>query len=173
LGDARVVDYLNDNFVCTYLKVAKFEIINNQKVGGNVASYFCLADASASVVHAVPGQSNPDKMLSEARWAYETRKTALTFGTVLGTDKVDMRKYYDRVKQAHLERYNNEAGGMWHLKANGGHQLPANMPRNLSQQGQVHYLLAKEPLAKLDLLYPIVWTQVLGEQLSTLPVGKR
>ena len=173
MGDARVVEYLNDNFVCTYLKVGTFQIINGQKVGGNVASYFCLADANASVMHAIPGQVNPDKMLSEARWAYETRKTALTFGTVLGTDRVDMRKYYDRVKQAHLERYNNEAGGMWHMKANTHQQLPQNMPRNLSQQGQAHYLLAKEPLAKLDRVYRVVWTQVLGEQLSGVPVAKR
>jgi hypothetical protein len=48
-----------------------FQIINGQKVGGNVASYFCVWDGG--VLHAVPGQVNAQKLLEEAHWAYSSR----------------------------------------------------------------------------------------------------
>ena len=62
LADERVAEFFNETFVCTYLKVGKFEIVNGQKVGGNVASYFCLYDGS--VVHAIPGKTEANKLLS-------------------------------------------------------------------------------------------------------------
>lgn len=169
LANAQVVDYLNENFVCTYLKVGTFQIIGGQKVGGNVASYFCLADSS--VMHAVPGQVNADQLLTEARWAYEIRKSALMSGANFNTGLPDMRKYADRVRLAHTQRYQAESNGVWggHAKQN----LPAALPRNVTQQGQAHWLLAKEPLPRLNTVYPKVWTQVLREQLSDLPVARR
>src|SRR5882672_4719657 len=97
---------MNDTFICTYLKVGTFRIVNGQKQGGNVASYFCLADGS--VLHAIPGKVDADKLLAEARWAYETRKSALTFSTSLVTQRVDMKKYQEQVKKAHTERYHAE-----------------------------------------------------------------
>ena len=163
LGDARVAEYLNDNFVCTYLKVGTFQIIGGQKVGGNVASYFCLADSS--VMHAIPGQVNANKLLSEARWAYEVRKSALTFSTDFETGKPDMRKYVERVKNAHVERFGAEGGNKI--------SLPSMLPRHVTQQGQTHWLLAKTPLPRLETVYPTVWTQVLNEKLSALPVAQR
>lgn len=169
LGDARVVDYLNDNFVCTYLKVGTFQKIGEQKLGGNVASYFCLADSS--VMHAIPGKTDANKLLSEARWAYEVRKLALTFSTDLDSGKPDMRKYVDRVKKAHIERFGAESG--WWVGNGTKVNLPATLPRNVTQQGQAHWLLAKNPLPRLETIYPTVWTQVLGEQLSALPVAQR
>ena len=42
-----------------------------------------------------------------------------------------------------------------------------------SVQTQAHWLLGRQPLAKLDTVYPIVWTQILNEKLSGLPVGKQ
>jgi hypothetical protein len=172
LADQRVTDYVNDNFVSSYLKVGTFQIIGGQKVGGNVASYFCLADGS--VVHAVPGKVDANKLLSEARFAYELRKGALTAGAVLGTEKIDMRRYSDYIQKAHKDRYFAEAHGQW--GHGGGKQtLPAQMPRNgnVSQQAQVHWILAKTPLPQLDRMYPIVWEQVLNEKLSALPVAQR
>jgi hypothetical protein len=47
------------------------------------------------------------------------------------------------------------------------------MPRLASQQAQAHWLLATQPLPQLDTVYPIVWREILGEQLSALPVAKR
>jgi hypothetical protein len=168
LADPRVVEYFNETFVCTYLKVGTFQIINGNKVGGNVASYFCLHDGA--VVHAVPGQTNASKLIEEARWAYETRKSALTVGTILGTSDVDAKKFSERIRKAHMERYYAEVNA-WH----GAQQtpLPKYLPRHRSQQAQAHWLLGREPLAKLDSVYPVVWTQILNEKLSGLPVEKR
>ena len=163
---------MNENFVCTYLKVGTFQIINGQKVGGNVASYFALSDGS--VIHAIPGQVNGNKMLAESRWAYETRKAALTHATNLTTGSVDLKRYTDQIKKSHMERYHMETHGAW----GGGSNkqmltIPQSMPRNTSQQAQAHWLLAREPLVKMDRVYPIVWEQVLKEKLSTLPVAQR
>lgn len=163
-----MVEYFNETFICTYLKVGTFQIVGEQKVGGNVASYFCLHDGG--VIHAVPGKTGADKILEEARWAYETRKSALTFGTILGTDLVDMKKYTEQVRRAHVERYWAEINPSSAARST---PLPMNMPRGRSQQAQAHWLLGRQPLAKLDAVYPIVWTQILNEKLSTLPVGKQ
>ncbi|MBI3822689.1 MAG: hypothetical protein HY289_08415 [Planctomycetes bacterium] len=172
LADPRVVEYLNDNFIGTYLKVGTFQIINGQKVGGNVASYFCAWDGG--VLHAVPGKINADRLLEEARWAYETRKAAQTFGTNFVKDELDMKKYIELVRRAHLERFNAECNS-WSA---GGHgksmrPIPTQFPLQVGQQAQAHWLLARNPMAKLDTIYPAVWTQILREQLSTLPVAKR
>src|SRR5215212_7493444 len=153
---------MNENFVSTYLKVGTFQIVNGQKQGGNVASYFCLADGS--VLHAVPGQTNAEKLLSEARWAYEIRKAALTHSTELASRNVDKRKYADVIRKAHVERYHNEGGQRW---GNSPTAIPANMPRNVGPQAQAHWLLAKGSLASIENVYPTVWTQILREQLST------
>jgi hypothetical protein len=169
LADERVADYLNDHFICTYLKVGTFQIVNGQKQGGNVASYFCLHDGS--VIHAVPGQTNATKLLEEARWAFEIRKAAMTLSTDLIKAEPDMKKYIERIRRAHQERY-HALQGSW----SGGKSvppLPMRMPSHTNQQSQAHWLLAKTPLTKLNDLYPVVWTQVLREQLSDLPVARR
>ena len=49
----EVGDYVGKNFVASYQKVGTFRIVNGQKQGGNVASYFCLPDGT--VLHAVAG----------------------------------------------------------------------------------------------------------------------
>lgn len=169
LADARVVEYMNENFVCTYLKVGTFQIVNGQKQGGNVASYFCFPDKS--VVHAVPGQVTADKLLSEARWAYEMRKTAITHATDVAKDIVDARKMRDLLSRAHAERYHAEQNN-WNGKKSYV-PVPGNMPKHVSQQSQAHWLLARQPMGNLDNIYPFVWTQILREDLSTGPVAKR
>ncbi len=166
LADPRVAKELNDNFVCTYLKVGAFRIINGQKVGGNVASYFCLADGS--VVHAVAGKVNADKLLQEAQWASDTRKAAQLKSTKLATGKIDMNRYAQHVSFAHGERYHAENNNHFGDKK----VIPAKMPPLATQQAKTHWLLAKEPLAALDTVYPVVWRQILGEELSALPVRK-
>ena len=92
LADPRVAKHLNDNFICTYMKVGAFKIINGQKVGGNVASYFCLWDGS--VIHAVPGKVTADTLLTEARWAHDARKYARTRSTAMSTGDVDMLRSF-------------------------------------------------------------------------------
>jgi hypothetical protein len=174
LADGRVAEYINENFVATYLKVGTFQIINGQKVGGNVASYFCLPDSS--VLHAVPGKVDGARLLSEARWAYETRKSALTLSTDLVSGVVDQTKYQVLVQQAHVERYQAEGHrgpGIGRRGKAAAQALPADLPRGISQQGQAHWVLAHSPLERLERIYPFVWQEILREQLSGLPVAQR
>jgi hypothetical protein len=168
LADDRVAEYFNETFVCTYLRVGKFEIVGKDKVGGNVASYFCTYDGG--VVHAVPGKTDAETILREARWAYEVRKAARTAAAKLGTAELDMKKFTEKIRAAHVERYWSEVNP-WHGAQNS--PLPMYLPKNRSQQTQAHWLLGRNPLGKLDHIYPIVWRDILGEKLSSLPVGKQ
>ncbi len=183
LKDEKVAEFVNEHFIATYLKVGTFQIINGQKTGGNVASYFCLGDGA--VLHAVPGAVNAKAFLSEARWAVEARKLASTLSTTLATGELDMVKYHAQIKQAHEERYFAEAGIGKNLKPrsvkNGAPAqakakqpvVPQQLPQGASQQAQVHWLLATGPLAPIEDVYPVVWERVLREQLSGLPVVQR
>ena len=164
-----MAEYINENFVCTFLKVGTFQIVNGQKQGGNVASYFCLGDGR--VVHAVAGQVGADKLLSESRWAYEIRKSAVTFATDLGTGKIDEKKYRDKIVRGHTERYNTETNTWTHPGKL--HPLPARYPDHVGQQAQTSWLLATKALPDWRDLYPTIWTRVLNEQLSDVPVAKR
>jgi hypothetical protein len=170
LSDPRVAQYINENFVATYLKVGTFQIINGQKVGGNVASYFCLWDGS--VVHAVPSKVEADQLLSEARWAVDVRKSALMFATDLGTGNINMTRYRYKMMQANVERYHAETNSS--ASGSGSDiQLPMSLPREQSQQAQAEWVLARNPLAQLNDVYPYLWTQILQEKLSDVPVTKR
>lgn len=162
-----------DHFESTYQKVGTFRVVNGQKQGGNVATYFCLADGT--VVHAVAGVVNAKQFLQEARWAVDIRKLAIT------QSGGDVGRYRAVLRKGHLERLAAENGVQYQANA-----LPRITPygpavpsvaairqpqaRGVGQAGQVNTLLAFYPLPKLDQLYPIVFEQVLGEKLSTLPV---
>lgn len=82
LSDDRVGAYVNEHFVTAYQKVGTFQVrdigVNGrvQKNGGNVASYFCRPDGR--VIHAVAGVIPAERFLSEARFAVEVHKMALT-----------------------------------------------------------------------------------------------
>ena len=102
LADERVGSYLKDGFVSTYVKVGTFQIVNGQKVGGNVASYFCLPDGS--VVHVVPGKVDATTFLNEARFALETHKFASMVSTELASGRKDPHKYQVAIRKAHEER---------------------------------------------------------------------
>jgi hypothetical protein len=171
LADQGVADYLNENFVCTFLKVGTFQIINGQKVGGNVASYFCLPDGS--VVHAVAGPVNASTFLSESRWAYETRKMAQSAAAKLDEGTLDNKKFSDRVKKSHTERFGTAITLRWDGNAEKFVRLPARLPVNTSKQTQVHWVLAREPLANIDKVSKTVWERILNEKLSDVPVAQR
>jgi hypothetical protein len=161
-----VAQYLNDNFVCTYLKVGAFKFIGQQKVGGNVASYFCLSDGA--VLHAVAGQTDANTFFREARWAIDTRKSAQTHATDLRSGKLDMKRYTYKVKAAHFERYHDEM----HTRRGDRDTIPVQMPIVATAQAKTHWLLANRPLARIEAVYPTVWQRILGEELSDLPVRK-
>jgi hypothetical protein len=181
LASPQVADYLQDRFVATSMKVGTFQIVGDQKVGGNVASYFCLPDGS--VLHAGPGPVDARTFLSEARWAWDIRKTASMLSTDLVTGALDAARLQDEVSRAHRERF------VAALPSAGGRKvrmdprianrdaskttLPQALPEHVNQQAQVNWLLASRSLARIDEVYPIVWEEILRERLSGLPVVMR
>lgn len=173
LANDKVTALFNENFVCAYRKVGTFQIINGQKVGGNVASYFCLPDGS--VLHALPGRTNAAELIGEARWALEMRKSALALSTNQVNGTVDMAAYQEHVRAAHEERFLSESNPwMFHRGVPpAGSRLPAALPRNVPLPAQASWVLANAPLAKIDAVYPTVWTTILNERLSALPIAKR
>ena len=185
LVDRKVASYVNEHCVATYMKVGTFQLVGGQKVGGNVASYFCLSDGA--VLHAVPGPVPAHEFLREARWAVDTRKMALTLSTDLAKDTLDAKKYRLLVRAAHEERY--QTIDPWRVRTSGPRlpgivnlnphreedaaRVPAEMPRHVTPQVQAHWLLARRPLDRLEQIYPVVWQDVLNERLSQLPVAIR
>jgi hypothetical protein len=162
-----------DNFETTYQKVGTFRVVNGEKQGGNVASYFCLSDGT--VIHAVAGPLNARQFLQELRWAVDLRKLAAS------ESGGDIAKYRAVVRKGHLERLAAEfrlklAANVLPAITRGAppeplpNQIRTPAGRALATQGQVHVLLAYYPLPKLQQLYPIVFEDVLGEKVSTLPV---
>jgi len=168
----EVGDYLNSHFIASYQKVGTFRVVNGEKTGGNVASYFCLPDGS--VLHAVAGPVDAATLLREARWVVETRKLAMT------ESRGDYRKYRAFFRKAHADRLRQEHNVDVNPK-----QLPDTYTladftnqatdkrgrrRPIGTQGQVHWLLASDPLVKIEEVYPTVFEKILGEKISTLPV---
>jgi hypothetical protein len=172
LANDKVADYINENFVATFMKVGTFRIVNRQKVGGNVASYFCLADGS--VIHALPGQVGADTLLSEARWASDTGKYAFTRSTNFVTGEVDVPKLRALVRKAHEERFAQLRNPEAKIRPGPNSvRLPKYLPKNLSTLAQAHWYLAANPLAPIDRVFPYMWEEILNERLSGLPVAKR
>jgi hypothetical protein len=175
LSDEAVGQFIGENFESTHQKVGTFQVVNGQKQGGNVASYFCLSDGT--VIHAVAGPLDAQRFLREAKWAVDIRKLAMTEA---GGQSA---QYRSTIRKAHLERLASEQGVS--LPVNQLPRIMAAAPvptpspirplsaRALGTQGQVHLLLAHYPMPRLAQLYPIVFEGILGERLSTLPVKSR
>jgi hypothetical protein len=153
--------------------VGTFRIVDGQKQGGNVASYFCLSDGT--VIHAVAGPVGGRQYLQELRWAVDLRKLAASEAGG------DVAKYRAAIRKGHLERLTSESG--LRLPPNTLPAIAAGPPpvpaatqirtkagRELNNQGQVHALLAYYPVPKIQQLYTIVFEDVLKEKVSTLPV---
>src|SRR5262249_52334274 len=162
-------------------KVGTFNVVNGQKQGGNVASYFCLADGS--VLHAIAGPVDAATMLHEARWVVETHKLASFLG------QNDPAKYKEAFYNAHAERLQREfgisrgnvtrfhkmAGAVAADAAEGSFSTP-NDPitsakmrvlmthRHMDNRGRVHLLLALFPLVKAQDIYKYVFEDMLNEK---------
>jgi hypothetical protein len=174
LANPEVGDYLNKHFASFYQKVGTFRIVNGQKQGGNVASYFCTTEGA--ILQAVPGPVDAATLLREARWAVETYKMAQL--EAHGDDYLAKKAF----RRAHVERlppgtvkvdwkslplYQPTEDGLTKaLERKGG-------ARQLDQQDQVNLLLAYYPLVKLDQAYKVVYEKVLNEKVSTKPVEER
>lgn len=168
LANETVGDFVNEHFVSASQKVGTFRIVNGEKQGGNVASYFCRPDGT--VVHAIPGQVNARKFLSEARFAVELDKLARLNG-----DK-DPLKNKLTVADAHRKRVKLEQAALKgdidsELLGFGGWGDKFDVKFGLlDTQTQVSAVLMQSPLPKLDKLYPFVWEKILKELLNVSPV---
>ncbi len=102
LANSEVGKYLNEHFVSSFQKVATFRIVNGQKQGGNVASYFCAPDGR--VLHAVAGPVEAATLLREARWVVETTRQAMA------ASNGDGAKFKAYFRKAHADRLRQESG---------------------------------------------------------------
>jgi hypothetical protein len=174
LANPEVGAYLNQHFASSYQKVGTFTVVNGQKQGGNVVSYFCTP--AGEILHAVPGPVDAATLLREARWVVETYKMAQleSHGDERLVKKAFRLAHADRlppgtvkVDWRHLPDYLPTEDGLTKALDKKG---PA---RKLDQQDQVNLLLAYYPLVKLEQAYKVVYEKVLNEKISTKPVEER
>jgi len=101
LANPEVGAYINKHFVSSFQKVATFRIVNGQKQGGNVASYFCAPDGR--VLHCVAGPVDAQTMLREAKWVVEAATKAVEESKKQEIPfKVMFRKLHaERLRQEH------------------------------------------------------------------------
>lgn len=102
LANPQLGDYINTHFVSAFQKVGTFQIVGQQKQGGNVASYFCAQDGR--VLHAVAGPVNAQTLLREAKWVVETAKKTLA------ESKKNGKSFKSQFRTAHAERLRKEHG---------------------------------------------------------------
>jgi hypothetical protein len=156
LANEKVGDYLNTYFVSSYQKVGTFRVVDGQKQGGNVASYFCTPDGQ--VLHVVTGPVSAATLLREARWAVETHKLGL----------LECRESENRLKGFFRKAHSNR------LLLEHSYDIRATASRSnrpsLTGQGRVHRVLALYPLLKIEQVYKYVFEKVLDEKISTAPV---
>ncbi|HEX7900926.1 MAG TPA: hypothetical protein VF950_24420 [Planctomycetota bacterium] len=145
--DPTVGAFMAKHFAAGWKKVGTFAIVGKadtnmgvQKVGGNVAAYFCTPDLR--VLGAVGGPVSPQVFLREAE-----RAVALAESTSLGFSE----DAGSRVLEAPMPRE-----GLW----SGTGQ--ANL--------RVWRILKELPLAPIDILYRDVFEDALGETVSDAPV---
>ena len=102
LANPEVGKYVNEHFASSFQTVATFRIVNGQKQGGNVASYFCAPDGR--VLHAIAGPVDAATFLREAKWTVETAKALVEESR---TSETPFRTLFRR---KHAERLRNEFG---------------------------------------------------------------
>jgi hypothetical protein len=102
LANPDLGKYLNEHFVSSYQKVATFQIVNGQKQGGNVASYFCAPDGR--VLHVVAGPVDGATLLREAQWVVETTRR------LMKESDGDGAKFKSGLRTAHADRLRREHG---------------------------------------------------------------
>ncbi len=103
LANPAVGQYLNENFVASFQKVATFRITaNGRKQAGNVAAYFCAPDGR--VLHVVAGPVDAATMLREARWVVDTARRAMA------ECKGDGGAFKAYFRKAHAERLRRDFG---------------------------------------------------------------
>jgi hypothetical protein len=155
LANKEVGDYLNEHFVSTFQKVGTFRLVNGQKQGGNVASYFCTPDGG--ILEAVAGPVDAPTLLRVGRYKQVFRMAHV--------EQLPNNPAVASVDWARIPFFPATAAAMTDLLQ----RQP--LARTLDQQGRVHLLLACYPLVKLDQAYKVIYDDIVGEQVSTRPVN--
>jgi hypothetical protein len=195
LLDDEVVDYVNENFICSHQRVGAMRLVNGVETGGTVVTYFCLSDGT--VLNAIPGPVDARQFLLEARWIVESRKSAIQ------KMQGDPAKYNAFIRGAHAKRYLDDYnepndllgglglgfpgrpfgrfgagfgpgfgppfGGMGPLPPDpllSANRLPTQRPTKQSAQVQVHWLLGRLNAPKLGDIYKTVYQDILKEKLA-------
>lgn len=102
LANPEVGKFVNEYFCSSYQKVATFKIVNGQKQGGNVASYFCAPDGR--VLHCVAGPVDAGAFLREAKWVVDLAKKAID------DSKGDGAKFKAIMRTAHAKKLAEDTG---------------------------------------------------------------
>jgi len=161
-----VGQYLNDHFVAAFQKVSSFKIVNGQKQGGNVASYFCTPEGR--VLDAVAGPVDGATLLREARWVVETCNLAELDGKTGDSLKGVFGK-------AHADRLLHESGLRSDLRPRADftdEDVAALLERGrgMDSAARIHLLLSTYPLPPIGKVYRPIFERLLNEPVSTSPV---
>jgi hypothetical protein len=172
LADEKVGEFVGTHFVSAYKKVGTFRKDGDTKTGGNVATYFCLPDET--VIHVVPGPLDAATFLREARWALDVAESA----ALENPDDPSAQKAY--LKTAHGLRYLSDRTGVVPRSSRGvslasrvNALMPKKEPPGQDLVSRAHWLLWTSPLPRLGDVYQTVWTKILNEPLTDLPVRAR
>ena len=166
LAKPQVGRCLNDHFVAAFQKVGSFKIVNGQKQGGNVASYFCTADGR--VLDAVAGPADAATLLREARWVVATSSLA----DLDGQGDAGLKEVF---RQAHADRLLLENGVLPNVVPRPDFTADdvadiLDRSRGLDNAGRIHLLLTVYPLAPIGKVYRPIFERLLNEPASTSPV---
>ena len=189
LANDKVGTLLNRYFVASFQRVGSFRINNGQKQGGNVAAYFCAPDGR--VLHAVAGPVDANTLLAEAEWVIGKTKEALSASKGDGTKfKQLMRRYHAehlqakhgvRVTPVLRDQVGQDLATALAYRDAQGRRLapvlslppienPAAVKNPLSNDAQVHRLLAAHATMRIEGLYGAIFEGILGEKVTTKPV---
>lgn len=185
LTNPQVGDFINRNFVSTYVKVGTFQLVNGQKQGGNVATYFCTADGN--VLHAIAGPVDANKFLYEVRWIVNVQQRASLEG------RENPERFKQIVREAHTDRLDRDFGltrstiNRYHESVPEGdgsftgkgenswtkRRFLRQYQNGWTTRAQVHMLVALFPMEKIEDVYQYVFETILNEKVSSLPVVEK
>jgi hypothetical protein len=184
LAKPEVGDFLTKNYVSVHDKVGTFQVTSSSdgktanRNGGNVAAFFCTP--SGYVIHAAAGPRTGEAFLAEAKWAVAVYSQILSDRS-LGAAQANAEKIpriTAALRQAHssahdlLNRPDQNVPGRELVI----HEPPSdpnlkgldNAGRN--QRKQVHKLFKTRAFEPLATIGPKVYTDILGEKVTTKDV---
>jgi hypothetical protein len=185
LAKEEVGKLINQHFVCSFQRVGSFRIIQGQKQGGNVATYFCAPDGR--VLHAIAGPVDAKTLLEEVNWVIEKTKDGLT------QSKGDATKFKGLMRRYHADRLAEKYGvrvtplltdqilqdlatAVAYRDAKGRPLAPvlplppienqSGLNTQLSNSAKVHRLFAAHAIMKIEDLYGSIFQGILGETVT-------